>query len=73
MLAGEIERLNTFLRDKSKELNEQSVRNKQLLDENKHLHEQCMEQEAKNKNLLSELGRLERKNKEIWLEKSTYE
>lgn len=62
-----------FLRDKSKEMNEQVMRNKQLQDENRHWQEQCAEQESKNKNLFAELKRLQSKNKEIWLEKSTYE
>jgi len=47
-----------FLRDKSKEMNEQVMRNKQLQDENRHWQEQCAEQESKNKNLFAELKRL---------------
>ena len=73
LLAGQIERLNLCLRDKSKELNEHYMRGKQLGDEKKFYQEQNTELELKLKNILVDLSNLEKQNRQIWVEKSTLE
>jgi hypothetical protein len=63
MLATEIERLNSCLRDKSRELNEQTVRSKQLEDERKYIEELNAELEGKIKRQLADIGSLEQQNR----------
>ncbi len=51
------------MREKSKDLNEQNVRNQQLKDEKKYLDDQKSELDAKVKGLLAEINNFERQSR----------